>query len=182
MAKPHGALSQSVSESSERNPLMFARFQSAIGLFDRIDRRITAAMAKHGLLLLRISVGIVFAWFGFLKFFPGLSPAQDLACRTISVLSFGQIAPEISIKILAAWETLIGIGLLSGLYMRATLFLLFLQMLGAASPLFLFPSEVFTIVPLAPTLEGQYIVKNLVLVSAGIVLGAAVRGGRLVPD
>ena len=78
------------------------------------------------------------------------------------------------------WECLIGIGLLSGLFMRATLFLLWLQMLGTVTPLFLFPDESFTVVPFAPTLEGQYIIKNLVLVTAGIVIGATVRGGRLV--
>jgi len=76
---------------------------------------------------------------------------------------------------LAAWEVLIGLGLLSGVYLRATLFLLFLQMAGTISPVFFFPAEVFTKVPYAPTLEGQYIIKNLVIVSAGIVLGATVR-------
>ena len=65
--------------------------------FDQIDYRITNWMARYGILLLRISVGIVFFWFGFLKFFPGLSPAQDLATRTIDVLTFGLVPPEISI-------------------------------------------------------------------------------------
>lgn len=132
-------------------------------------------MSKYGLLLLRLSVGIVFFWFGILKFIPGLSPAQDLAIRTIDLLSFGLVPGNISINILAAWEVLIGIGLLTGVYMRATLLLLFLQMVGTMAPVFLFPEEVFTIVPYAPTLEGQYIIKNLVIVSAGIVLGATVR-------
>jgi uncharacterized membrane protein YkgB len=59
--------------------------------------------------------------------------------------------------------------------MRITLFLLFLQMIGTMSPVFLFPAEVFTKIPYAPTLEGQYIIKNLVIISAGIVLGATVR-------
>jgi hypothetical protein len=63
--------------------------------------------------------------------------------------------------------------------MRATLFLLWLQMLGTITPIFFFPHEVFAHIPYAPTLEGQYIIKNIVLVSAGIVIGATVRGGRL---
>jgi hypothetical protein len=66
--------------------------------------------------------------------------------------------------------------------MRVTLLLLFLQMLGTLTPVFLFPNEVFVRIPYAPTLEGQYIIKNAVLISAGIVLGATVRGGRLVAD
>jgi hypothetical protein len=90
------------------------------------------------------------------------------------------LSPETAVFILAVWECLIGIGLLSGRFMRATLFLLWLQMLGTVTPLFLFPDECFKVVPIAPTLEGQYIIKNLVLITAGIVIGATVRGGRLV--
>ena len=66
--------------------------------------------------------------------------------------------------------------------MRATLLLLILQMLGTVTPLALFPAETFTRFPYAPTLEGQYIIKNVVLVSAAVVLGATVRGGDLVAD
>ena len=139
-------------------------------------------MARHGVPLLRVSLGIVFLWFGALKFFPGLSPAQDLAARTVDVLSFGVVGPALSLPVLAAWECLIGIGLLSGRFMRVTLLLLAMQMAGTLTPLVLFPGEVFTRIPYAPTLEGQYIIKNAVLISAAIVLGATVRGGRLVAD
>ena len=147
--------------------------------FDRIDRQITTWMARYGILLLRISLGVIFFWFGVLKFFPDLSPAEDLATRTIDVISFGLISPAAAINILAVWECLIGLGLIFGLFMRATLLLLFVQMPGTILPIFFFPAEVFTQVPYAPTLEGQYIIKNLVLISAGLVLGATVRGGWL---
>jgi uncharacterized membrane protein YphA (DoxX/SURF4 family) len=150
--------------------------------YHRIDKTLTRWMADNGLKLLRWSLGFVFLWFGFLKFFPGLSPATDLATRTIEALSFGLIGPNVSIYILAVWECLIGLGLIIGRYMRVTLLLLFLQMLGTLTPIFLFPNEVFVHIPYAPTLEGQYIIKNAVLISAGIVLGATVRGGRLVAD
>lgn len=151
-------------------------------LFDRVDTRITSWMARYSLILLRISLGIVFFWFGVLKFFPGLSPAQDLATRTISTLTFGLMPPSVSVLVLAAWECVIGLGLIFGAFMRVTLLLLFLQMLGTITPIFLFPQEVFTRIPYAPTLEGQYIIKNLVLISAGLVLGATVRGGGVVAD
>ena len=151
-------------------------------IFNRVDVRITEWMARHGITLLRISLGIVFLWFGALKFFPGLSPAETLAARTISTLSFGLITPNISIPFLATWECLIGIGLLSGKFMRITLLLLFVQMIGTLLPLFFFPSETFTVVPIAPTLEGQYIIKNIVLVSAAIMIGATVRGGAVIAD
>ena len=132
-------------------------------------------MERHGLRLLRWSLGIVFFWFGFLKFFNGMSPAQELASRTISVLSLGKVPPSVSVPVLAAWECLIGLGLLSGRFQRTVLLLLFVQMSGTILPLFFFPHEVFLRIPYAPTLEGQYIIKNLVLISAAIVIGGTVR-------
>ena len=136
-------------------------------------------MARHGVTLARVSLGIVFLWFGALKFFPGLSPAEGLAARTVERLSSGLIGPSRALLILATWEVLIGLGLMTGRLLRITLLLLFVQMPGTLMPLFLFPEETFTAIPYAPTLEGQYIIKNLVLVSAAIVVGATVRGGRL---
>jgi uncharacterized membrane protein YkgB len=147
-----------------------------------LDVRITRWMARHGPRLLRISLGIVFLWFGALKFFPGLSPAQDLAGRTIEVLSLGLVRPDISLPVLAAWECIIGVGLITGMWMRATILLLMLQMAGTLTPIVLFPTDVFVKPPYAPTLEGQYIIKNLVLMSAAIVLGALVRGGAVDPE
>jgi len=149
-------------------------------MFDRLDLCITRWMGRYGILLLRISMGIVFLWFGALKFFPGLSPAADLATRTIERLTFGLIAPEAALLILAVWESLIGLGLIFGIFMRFTLLLLFVQMLGTITPIFLFPQEVFSAVPYAPTLEGQYIFKNMVLISAGLVIGATLRRNRVV--
>ncbi|HET7010671.1 MAG TPA: DoxX family membrane protein [Anaerolineales bacterium] len=151
-------------------------------LFDRFDAWLTSSMASYGLTLLRLSVGVVFVWFGVLKFFPGLSPAEGLAAKTIAVLTAGRLSPELSLFLLAIWETFIGLGLIFGVGMRAILFLLWAQMAGTMAPLFLFPSEAFTRVPYAPSLEGQYIIKNIVLISAGIVLGATVRGGKLVAE
>jgi uncharacterized membrane protein YkgB len=139
-------------------------------------------MADHGLTLLRIALAVVFFWFGVLKFFPNASPAEALAGRTIETLTFGAIREDVALPILAVWEVLIGIGLFLGRWMRAVLLLLFVQMLGTITPLFLFPTETFTIFPIAPTLEGQYIIKNVVIASAAIVLGATVRGGELSPE
>jgi len=149
---------------------------------DRIDRRITRAMADHGLLLLRLALGIVFLWFGALKLIPGLSPAEGLAGRTIEVLTFNAIPAATAVPILGVWESVIGLGLLTGFAMRATLLLLFVQMLGTLTPLVLFPAETFDRFPYAPTLEGQYIIKNAVLIAGAVVLGATVRGGELNPE
>jgi uncharacterized membrane protein YphA (DoxX/SURF4 family) len=116
-----------------------------------------------------------------LKFWPGLSPADQLATETIDRLTFGLIPENLARVLLAILETTIGIGLVTGRFMRLTLLLLVGQMVGAATPLFLFP-EVTWANPFVPTLEGQYILKNIVLVSAALTIGATVRGGGLVDD
>jgi uncharacterized membrane protein YphA (DoxX/SURF4 family) len=144
-----------------------------------IDVRVTSWMARHGVTITRLALGVVFLWFGVIKFVPTWSPAAGLATRTITRLTFGLVPPNVSLPLLAAWETLIGVGLLTGRFLRITLALLFLQMPGTVLPLFFFPHETFIAFPHAPTLEGQYIIKNLVLVAAGLVVGATVRGGRL---
>lgn len=149
---------------------------------DPVDIVLTRWMASHGVDVLRWSLGIVFFWFGFLKFFPGVSPAEGLATDTISVLTGGLVGPALSLPVLAAWECLIGLGLMTGKALRLTLLLLFLQMPGTVTPLFIFPELTFQRVPFVLTIEGQYIIKNLVLVAAGLVIGATVRGGGLVAE
>jgi hypothetical protein len=76
---------------------------------------------------------------------------------------------------LAAWEVLIGIGLLLNIFIKQTLTLLFLQMAGTFMPIFLFPGEVFNIFPYSLTMEGQYIVKNIVIISGAIVIGGSLK-------
>lgn len=148
-------------------------------VFERIDIAITSWMASKGIILLRWSIGIIFFWFGILKFFDGLSPAQELAITTIDTISFGLLPEQFIIYGLATVEVLIGIGLIFNLFLRETLLLLYIQMIGTFMPVFLFPEEVFYIFPYSLTLEGQYIIKNLVVLSAGIVLGATVRGRKI---
>jgi len=141
---------------------------------EQIDIWITRWMARYGVLSLRVGLGIIFFWFGALKLVPGLSPAEELVANTIYFVS-----PDVFIPILAIWEMLIGLGLISGLFMRVTLLLLFLQMPGTALPLVLLPEICFNVFPYGLTLEGQYIIKNLVLVSAGFVIGSTVRDGYI---
>ena len=158
---------------------MASSMKTSASRLDLLDQTVTAYMARYGITLLRMSVGVVFFWFGFLKFFPGLSPAEGLATKTLEVLSFGMVQPRVAVIVLAAWECAVGLGLILAIFLRTTLLLLWLQMAGTIAPMLLFPHEVFSHFPYAPTLEGQYIIKNLVLVSAGVVVGATVRGGRL---
>ncbi len=97
-------------------------------------------------------------------------------------LTFGLIPPDTARLLLALLEVAIGIGLLTNRFIRLTLLFLFGQMAGTVTPLFLFPDQIWVRPPFVPTLEGQYIIKNLILVSAGLVIGATARGGRLIAD
>ncbi|MDA2979515.1 MAG: DoxX family membrane protein [Actinomycetota bacterium] len=150
-------------------------------VFHAVDRRLTRWLAQYGLTMLRVSIGVIFVWFGVLKFWPGLSPADQLATDTMDKLTFGLISHDVARVLLATLETAIGIGLLTGKFMRLTLLMLVFQMVGAATPLFLFPELTWSR-PFVPTIEGQYILKNLVVVSAALTIGATVRGGRLIDD
>jgi uncharacterized membrane protein YkgB len=156
-------------------------YQTLILQFDKIDYKITRWMAHYSLIILRVGLGTMFVWFGAIKLFPGLSPAETLVRNTIYFFN-----PEFFLPILAVWEVLIGIGFLSGLFtnkfQRATILLLFLQMFGTALPLVLLPEVVWKIFPFVLTLEGQYIIKNLVIIGSSLVLGATVRGGWIDPE
>ena len=148
-----------------------------VTLFDQLDQGITRWMARYGLLIMRLGLGVVFFWFGALKLVPGLSPAEDLVKSTIYFVD-----PNLFLPVLAVWEMAIGLGLITGKWMRLTLLLLFLQMPGTALPLLLLPQVTWTAFPYGLTMEGQYIIKNLALIGAALVLGGTVRGGRLQPD
>jgi uncharacterized membrane protein YphA (DoxX/SURF4 family) len=152
------------------------------GAFDIIDRSLTRWMARHGVTLLRWSIGIIFIWFGALKLVPGMSPADQIATETTMTLTFGLLSEDAARLALALFELVIGIGLLAGKFLRVTLLLLFAQMAGTLTPLVLSPERIWSDFPIVLTLEGQYIMKNAVLISAGLVIGATVRGGRLVED
>jgi uncharacterized membrane protein YkgB len=144
--------------------------------YKHFESHIIDWMSVYGIVLLRISIGIVFFWFGFQKFFPGISSAEDIATRTIDVVSFGIVKAPYSMPILAIWESLIGLGFLFGRYLRLTTLLLYVQMAGTFFPLFIFPEEAFYVVPIVPTLEGQYIIKNIVIITAAMVILAHNQG------
>lgn len=121
--------------------------------------------AVQPLSLVRWSIALCYIWFGALKFFPGLSPAEALAGRTITALTVGLIHGQVAMVLLACLECAIGFALLTRSGSRAGLHVLLAHMLFTFSPLFLFPDICFTQAPFALTLVGQYIIKNLVIAS-----------------
>lgn len=114
-----------------------------------------------------ISLAIVYIWFGALKFFPGLSPAEELAGNTINIISGNHIPPLLGVRLLAVWEVLLGIGFIIGKWRKWILTLFLLHMLGTFTPLFVLSEVSFQSLPFTLTLVGQYIIKNLVYISIG---------------
>lgn len=133
----------------------------------RFDEFFIEFSARYGVPFLRLAIGIVFIWFGILKTMGDLSPAFDLIAATVYWLT-----PEIIVPLLGLWEIGIGICFLIPALTRLGLFLLALQMPGTFLPLVLLPSVCFTMFPFGLTLEGQYIVKNLVIIGAALVIGS----------
>ena len=133
-------------------------------------------LSRHSITVLRVSLGVVFLGFGILKFFPGVSPAEDLAIRTIDALTLGIVSGGRALWLTAAVECFIGMTLVSGRWLRAGLATLGLALIGILSPLVLFFGDLF---PGAPTLEAQYVLKDVVLAASGLVIGASALGARL---
>ena len=138
-------------------------------IIKKLDKLISRYMFIYGIIFLRFSIGLIFVWFGFLKPF-GISPAQELVTNTVywfdDKVSF--------VKFLGWWEVAIGITMCIKPLIRISIFLLFLQMPGTFLPLVLLPEICFTNFPFGLTLEGQYIIKNLIIISAGLVIGGTV--------
>lgn len=133
----------------------------------RFDKFFIAFSDKFGVPFLRFALGTVFVWFGALKTIGHLSPAFDLVAATVYWLT-----PEIIVPLLGLWEVGIGICFLIPPLTRLGLVLLALQMPGTFLPLVLLPEVCFTVFPFGLTLEGQYIVKNLVIIGSALVIGA----------
>ena len=136
-----------------------------IKIIDNLDYCIAEWMYKYGRFFLRISLAVIFIWFGLLKPFH-MSPAEDLVKRTVYWMP-----PEVFLPILGWWEVAIGICLIFRKLLRLGLLLLILQMIGTFLPLIILPNVVWLNFPFILSLEGQYIIKNLILISAGIVVG-----------
>ncbi len=142
---------------------------------DRIDHIIAKFMRRWGMTAMRYSLAVIFIWFGLLKPF-GMSPAEGLLMATVDWMPL--LSPRGWLHVIGWWEVLIGITFLFRATIRLAIALLAMQMLGTFMPLVLLPEVSFQEgrLPYALTLEGQYIVKNLLIISAALVIGGTVRG------
>lgn len=142
--------------------------------------RFAGWLSRHSVDLLRVSLGVVFLAFGVLKFFPGLSPAEALATRTVETMTFGILDHGGALLFTAIVECVIGLTLTTGKFLRTGLVVLGTAIVGFFAPLVLFFGDMFP--NGAPTLEAQYIVKDIVFAAAGLVIAAKALGARPVAE
>ena len=144
--------------------------QSLRAQFDRLDEQMLLFMSNNGIRILRISLALVFIWFGLLKVV-GLSPVVALVANTVYWLP-----AEVFVPFLGFWEVIVGFGLLLRWNLRLTLFLFWMQLAGTFLVLVLQPTIAFQAGnPLLLSTEGEFVIKNLVLIAAGLVVGSTVR-------
>lgn len=128
--------------------------------------------------LLLLSFGLIYLWFGMLKFFPGMSPAEMLSGETISMLTLGLLSSAAAVKVLAVLEVGIGLACILGIKPEWTIRVILFHMVGTFTPFFLMPEQIFGEGMFSLTLVGQYIIKNLVFVSALMIAYKAIGGSR----
>ncbi len=145
-----------------------------------LDLRIASFMQRWGVRLLRWSLAVIFIWFGILKPL-GLSPAEPLVLHTVDWLPL--LGPRQWLALIGWWEVAIGVTFLFRRTLRLAIALLALQMVGTFLPLALLPEITFQPgrFPYAPTMEGQYIIKNLLIISAAIAIGGTLRRRQSAP-
>lgn len=135
-------------------------------------------LARHNITLLRISMGAVIFGFGILKYFPHVSPAESLVLATTHLLTFGLIPDHIAMILFATVECIIGLSLMLGRGLRVTRYLLVLLTLGMLSPAVLLSERLFMGPYHAPTLEGQYVLKDVILFTASLVIATTLSYGK----
>ena len=141
-------------------------------------RVVAVWLTAHSITALRVSLGLVILAFGALKFIPGASPAEDLVMRTTDVLTLGLVSGTVAVVATAVLETFIGITLLTGIGLRAGLVAMTGWLVGIMTPVVLFPADMFP--GFFPTLEAQYVLKDVILAAAAAVVAAKALGARYV--
>ncbi len=132
--------------------------------FNDLYAQFSRKMNRYSIILMQISLATVYIWFGALKVF-GMSPAGELVEQTAYWFK-----PEIFVPLLGICEISIGLGLLIKRCIPYTIILLLMHMLVTLFPIFILKKVCFEAFPYCPTLVGQYIIKNLVLISGALVI------------
>ena len=139
-------------------------------LVDRVDRVLIPFLRRVAVPVLRVSLGVLFVWFGLLKILE-VSPVSQLVAKTVY-----WVDPDVIVPLLGVFEVTVGVLLLFGRALRLTLLLFLVQMVGTFLTFVVLPDVTFRDGnPLLLTVEGEFVVKNLVLISAAMVVGTTVR-------
>jgi putative oxidoreductase len=149
-------------------------------IVQRATARLTDWLARYSILVLRVSLGLVILGFGALKFIPGASPAEELVMRTVERLSFGIVSGQAAVLVTAVTEVFIGLALITGILLRVGLLVVAGWTIGIMSPVVLFFSDMFP--SGGPTLEAQYVLKDIVLGAAALVVAARALGARMTTE
>ncbi|MEU1054158.1 DoxX family membrane protein [Streptomyces sp. NPDC005876] len=152
---PRGQLSRTRHTRSDRWPVL---------------RRAAALHQRRSITVLRVSVGLVFGWFGALKLFPGASPAEEVAAAAMTRMTGGLLPRDVSLPLLGSTELCLGLALVTGLLLRPALLLLCAHLTGVFASLLVLPDVMWH--HGIPTLESQYVLKNVVLVAACLAIAA----------
>lgn len=140
------------------------------------EAALKAFLERWSIAALRVALGAVFVVFGALKFLPGMSPVESLVEATWGVLTFGLVGGQLAMILTAVIETTAGLLLISGRYARLGLVVLAVAFVGIFSPIVFFTDQLVTAA--GPTLLGQYVAKNVVLVAAALVIASRVLRGK----
>jgi len=144
--------------------------QRVISQIRSLDDKIISFIEVNGITLLRITIGLIYVLFGFLKFLPNYSPAEALAGETIELITFGVFSGKVALFSLAIIECLIGLGLMLQIQTKWVVRIALWHMLCTFIPMILLPNASFTQNPYSLSLVGQYILKNLIIVSALLLI------------
>lgn len=139
-------------------------------LLGPVGGKTTAPAAQGPPTFLRLSAGFVYFYFGFLKLFPDLSPAEVIAGETLTRLSFHWLSASMALRCLALMECAIGLCFLFSYKLHIVFLVFIFHQASTFLPLFIVPELCFKFAPFAPTMEGQYIFKNLISVAAGFTI------------
>lgn len=134
-----------------------------------IDLKIIALLRRAFLPTARGAIFVVYFWFGILKLFD-LSPASPLAAA-LTTQTIGADHFQLAFRILAVFECVIGVLFLFPQFTRVVIPLLVIHLVVVCSPLILLPHDAWQQF-LVPTLEGQYIIKNVLIAAVAIGIAA----------
>jgi len=158
------------------SPPRTSPIRRALELETRAEAALKVFLQRWSIPALRVALGGIFVVFGALKLVPGMSPLELLVQSTWERLTFGMVTGQTAMVLTAVMEVSAGALLIAGgVFARAGLVVLAIAYVGILSPIVLLPGEVFGAA--GPTLTGQYIFKNAVLIAAALVVASRVLKG-----